>query len=122
MDANEFQKKCFRTERPERLNLSVDTARLLHGATGLASEGGELLDNVKAHLFYGKELDKTNVLEECGDALWFIAVALDSCGYTIQQAMEMNVAKLAARYPDGFSTDRALNRDIGLERSALEKP
>lgn len=119
MTADEFQKKCFRTEKPARLALDLDAARLLHGAIGLASEGGELLDQVKAHLFYGKTLDKTNVLEECGDALWFISVALDSCGYTLDQAMTMNVAKLAARYPVEWTQDAALNRDLGLEKKVL---
>lgn len=120
MEPNEFQKKCLRTERPARITLEVDRARLLHGAIGLASESGELLDMVKAALFYGKDVDPTNALEECGDALWYISIALDACGYTLAQAMEMNVKKLAARYPEGFTEARALNRDLGLERETLE--
>lgn len=120
MSANEFQQKCLRTVKPQKVSLEPEPALLLHGAIGLASEAGELLDNVKAHLFYGRDLDKTNVLEECGDALWFISACLTACGYTIDQAMAMNVAKLAARYPEGFTEDRAKQRDLGLERKILE--
>lgn len=120
MDANEYQRACLRTERPQQLRISIDTARVLHGAIGLGTEAGELLDNVKRALFYGREVDKVNVLEECGDALWYIAVALEACGYTITQAMAANVAKLKARYPEGFSEVRAVQRTLDVERTVLE--
>lgn len=120
MDTNEYQKKCLRTERPEKLTLDLNKARLLHGAIGIGTEAGELLDNLKRAFFYGRGIDKVNVLEECGDVLWYVALALDACGYTIAQAMEMNVAKLQARYPEGFSEERATTRDLGLERKTLE--
>jgi NTP pyrophosphatase (non-canonical NTP hydrolase) len=120
MTPDEYQQKCKRTERPEKIILEVERARILHGAVGMATEAGELLDNVKRSLFYGKEIDKVNVMEECGDALWYIAIALDACGYTMTQAMQMNIAKLSTRYPERFTEDAALNRDLGLERSTLE--
>jgi len=121
MSPDEFQKKCFRTERPAAIHLTVDQARALHGAIGAASEAGELLSNIKAAFYYGKEIDKVNVLEECGDVLWFISVLLDSCGYTMSQAMTMNVAKLASRFPDGFSESKATDRNLSVERKILEK-
>lgn len=120
MTADEFQKICLRTEKPAKLVLEVDRARLLHAAIGLGTEAGELLDNVKRVLFYGKSADDVNVLEECGDALWYISLALTACGYTMSQAMELNMLKLKARYPDGWTQDAALVRDLGLERAVLE--
>ena len=38
---------------------------------------------VKKHLIYGKALDEVNVLEEGGDILWYVALALDACGRRI---------------------------------------
>lgn len=80
--------------------------KLVHAAMGVAGEGGELLDAVKKHWVYGKELDRENILEECGDAMFYIAVLLKHCGYTLEQAMQHNMAKLNKRYPEGY-TDRA---------------
>lgn len=119
MSPDEFQQQCKRTERPESLRIDVETARMLHAAIGLCTEAGELQDMLKRHLFYGQPLNPVNLLEECGDALWYISIALDAAGYTLGQAMAMNVAKLAVRYPEGFTEDCAVGRDIGLEQKVL---
>jgi NTP pyrophosphatase (non-canonical NTP hydrolase) len=41
-------------------------------------------------------------------------------GVDSSMAMERNIAKLKARYGDKFSSEAALNRDLGAERSVLE--
>lgn len=121
MNANEYQQAALRTDAPVPSGVMNEKMwRLLHGAIGMATETGELQDQIKKNFFYGKPLDTANVLEECGDVLWYIAVALDSCGYTMEQAMERNIFKLKQRYPDKFTTDKALNRDLDAERRALE--
>jgi NTP pyrophosphatase (non-canonical NTP hydrolase) len=43
-----------------------------------------------------------------------------SCGFTLEDAMVRNVAKLQKRYPDKFTPEQALNRDLVAEREALE--
>jgi NTP pyrophosphatase (non-canonical NTP hydrolase) len=96
-------------------------ARLIHGMIGLCTETGELQDMVKKNLAYGKPFDRVNVKEECGDILWYLALSLDAVGYTMEDAMEANIAKLKKRYPDKFSSGNALNRDIAAEREALER-
>lgn len=96
-------------------------ARLLHASIGLCTEVGELQDALKKHLIYGKPLDDVNVMEEAGDLLWYIALALDASGFTMEQAMERNIEKLRARFPTGFTEEKALVRDLGVERKALEK-
>lgn len=77
--------------------------QLLHGALGLSGESGELLDAVKKHIFYGKELDRTNVIEEAGDALWYLSLVLESVGSSFEEAMQLNQDKLEKRYPGGFT-------------------
>jgi NTP pyrophosphatase (non-canonical NTP hydrolase) len=39
---------------------------------------------------------------------------------TIEYAMDRNIAKLQKRFPEKFSADRALNRDLAAEREVLE--
>lgn len=43
----------------------------------------------------------------------------EACGYSLEQGMERNIAKLQQRYPDQFTEYSALNRDLGAERAAL---
>jgi NTP pyrophosphatase (non-canonical NTP hydrolase) len=94
--------------------------RLLHAQLGIASEGGEISDQLKKHLFYGKPLDTVNIAEEIGDLFWYCALASNELGIDFASIMETNIAKLKARYGDKFSSHAALNRDLGKERSILE--
>lgn len=99
----------------------VKVKRELHGAIGCATEAGEFLDMLKKHLFYAKPFDSTNAKEELGDFLWYVAILCDSLGIDIQKVMAVNIAKLKARYPEKFTEDKALNRDLEKERKILEE-
>lgn len=94
--------------------------RLLHSGIGLATEGGELLDALKKHIFYGAPLDTINLKEEMGDLLWYIAIALHEMDWSFEEVAQVNINKLRARYPDKFSGYNALNRDTAAERDILE--
>ena len=56
-------------------NSSIFTASL-----ALRTESGEIADNVKKHLFYGKNLDKENIVEELGDILWYVSTCCNAIG------------------------------------------
>ena len=126
MTPAEYTAKVLSTESSDMAAIihrlsNPDTVRLLHAAIGMATEAGEILDQIKKHIFYGKELDKVNIMEECGDALWYTTVGLDAVGFDLDTAMEVNIKKLEARYPSGkFSADDAINRDTDAERKVLE--
>jgi len=123
MTNDEYQALALRTEftPPMTVNGQDFNGKLLHGMIGICTEAGELQDMVKKHLIYGKPLDLVNVLEECGDVLWYLALTLHSAGYTMDQAMERNIAKLLKRFPDKFTATQAINRDLAAERAELEK-
>jgi len=95
-------------------------SRLTHAALGLSTEANEFSDQLKKHLIYGKELDKTNLIEELGDLCWFIAMACDELGTNFEKIQKINIKKLKARYGDKYSDEKALTRDLELERKALE--
>lgn len=94
--------------------------RLLHAQLGIASEGGELADQLKKHLFYGKELDTVNMAEEIGDLFWYCALASNELEIPFIDIMEKNIAKLKARYGDKFSEYAATHRNLDREREILE--
>jgi NTP pyrophosphatase (non-canonical NTP hydrolase) len=112
-ESNDFasiQKRLMREE----------VTRILHAAMGLSTEAGELLDAMKKHVFYGKPLDIVNLQEELGDIFWYAAILADTCHFTFEDTMEKNIAKLKARYPDKFTENDAVNRNLETERKILE--
>lgn len=46
---------------------------VMHMALGITGEMGEVIDALKKHYIYGKELDQANIVEEISDASWYIA-------------------------------------------------
>ena len=129
MTPSEYMKLALRTEKTPIHIMDWDEvfpaasmylSKLNHAALGMTTEAGEFTDALKKRYIYGKPLDKTNLLEEIGDMLWFQALALQTLGYTFEDAMEANIQKLAVRYPNEFSPEKALNRDLEKERAALE--
>lgn len=104
----------------DRDTVNIDP-RVLHSIIGIATESGELVDAVVKHLEYDKPLDRTNVLEEIGDLNWYQAIAVDSLNADWEQIQETNIAKLKARYPEKFTSENAINRDLEAERKILEQ-
>lgn len=96
------------------------TLRLLHAAMGLATEAGEFVDALKKHIFYGKPLDHTNLVEELGDSSWYERIALSALETSFLSMLERNVYKLQARFPEKFTEHNAVNRDLEKERTILE--
>lgn len=132
MKTNEYQTLALRTENtptfinPERYSTADDPeleahlmSRLMHGMMGMVTEIGEAMDVLKKHFIYGKPIDLTNLMEEAGDKLWYIALILDAGGIKLDLAMERNISKLRQRFPSGFTEARALNRDLVAEATAL---
>ncbi len=71
-------------------------------ALGLMAEAGEVANAIKKHLYQNRPLNAEHILEECGDTLWSLANIIRMMGGNIETVMSANVAKLKARYPDGF--------------------
>ena len=93
--------------------------RAVHSLFGLITEVGELADAYKRHFFYDQPLDLGNVEEEVGDILWYLAIMLDVCGASFDDCMRKNIVKLRARYPEKFDAEKALDRDLEGERTAV---
>lgn len=121
MNDNEYQKLAVRTcVAPEELFLTPEQRDLLHGVLGLQDEIGELANQLKKSFIYGKKLDETNIQEELGDALWFIAMIHEKLGLNMSDTKEKNIAKLRVRYPEKFTLNNFENRNLSEERNVLE--
>jgi NTP pyrophosphatase (non-canonical NTP hydrolase) len=92
----------------------------LHASLGLVTEASELADVYKKNLFYGRAFSSSKILDESGDIIYYLARILDANGYTLEQAVEANIAKLTARFGDAFDADKANNRDTVKEDKAVQ--
>ena len=106
-------------EKVEAINL-----RLLHAIIGIATESTELCEALYNTLT-GSEVDLVNLREENGDINWYQAIfydAMEELGFEghWDDDLETNIAKLRARYPDKFTNENAINRDVDKEREILE--
>ena len=96
-------------------NASIE--RLLTGAVGINSEGGEIMEIVKKLIFQGKKWDKDTVYHlkrELGDVMWYVVQCLIALDTSMDEIVGMNVDKLKARYPGGeFDPFYSENRQEG---------
>jgi NTP pyrophosphatase (non-canonical NTP hydrolase) len=101
---DEYQAEAVRT-----LGSGPGSARTTLGL-GITGEAGEVADLIKKETGHGHPAQADLILDELGDVLWYVAALAQSYGFTLSDVAAQNVAKLRRRYPDGFSTDRSLNR------------
>ena len=78
--------------------------RLLTASVGMCAEAGEFTEVVKKIVFQGKPVNEDNLFHlkrELGDIMWYVMQACMGLGTDLNEIIEMNVEKLASRYPDG---------------------
>ncbi len=110
MTREEYRQHVLRT-----LNPAADytkESRLTLAALGLAGESGEVVDLIKKHLFHGKPLDRDKIILELGDVRWYLESFAWVLGVGMEEIEERNIAKLKARFPDGF-TNKDANAKAG---------
>ena len=108
MRANDYQELAARTIKKELYDYEVEMLAL-HGMVGEIVE----LHSLYQKVFQGLQYDEEHAKKELGDLLWFIAEYCTANNWDLGDIMEMNINKLKARFPDGFSEDKSLNRKEG---------
>ncbi len=116
MDLKEYR-KLARTTRKE---LYMDRMNDLHMILGLITEAGEIADIFKQQIAYGVEPDWIHVQEELGDFVWYIINFCDLHDFDLEKILDMNIAKLATRYPNQFTEYAATHRDYEKEKQVLK--
>ena len=107
MTPNEYQKLAMTTLNPELSPRDV----LINGVMGLCGESGEAIDIVKKHLHQGHPLDREALIKELGDIAWYLAETATALDISLEDVLAGNIEKLRSRYPEGFSTERSVNRN-----------
>ena len=108
MEANEYQKLAMTTLNKDLSKKDV----LINAVMGLCGESGEVIDIVKKHLAQGHELDREKIIKELGDVAWYMAEIAKVLDVELEDVLVQNIEKLKKRYPEGFSTEKSVNREV----------
>lgn len=108
MTLNGYQNLAARTIDDEMMPWEIQS----HALHGMVAEIGEL-HGIYQKVYQGHEADIEHLKKELGDLLWFIAEYCSGNGWELNDIAKMNIDKLKARYPSGFSAERSLHRKEG---------
>lgn len=112
-----FSLHAQRTIRPDNTR-----ELLLNGALGIVGEAGEIADlamanaivcgriadGIKKHVYHGKPLDGAKLLDEIGDAMWYLNELAIVAGGSLELCARYNNAKLFQRFNGAaFAEERA---------------
>ena len=107
MEINEYEKLAMAT-----LNKNIKKEDILiNSAMGLCGESGEVIDLIKKHLFQGHELNKDDLVKELGDVAWYLAEAAYALDVSLEEICQKNIEKLKKRFPEGFDSNKSINRE-----------
>lgn len=101
MEIDEYSKKALRTDYKtyEDFHSGDATPRLEYAVIGLVTESAKVLDVIKKTKKNLTPLFKEKVIEELGDLLWYLNLAIDELGITFTDVMNNNVEKIQKKYP-----------------------
>lgn len=83
---------------------------LVHQVMNLVASGGQITDQLKKVTFQGHEFDKRQIIFHLRDVVYGIAILSYMVGTKLSKVALMNIDKLRARYPKGFSVEDSINR------------
>ena len=106
MTINEYQRLAMTTLNPQLSQKDV----LINGVMGLCGEAGEAIDIVKKHLAQSHELDREGLIKELGDVAWYLAETATALDISLEEVLSRYIEMLKQRYPEGFDSDRSVNR------------
>jgi hypothetical protein len=109
--------------------LSLSMAKKLYNAKNWSHQDvineigifiGKITGMVKKHIIYGIGFDSDCIRRNIGTIIWLIACVCEQNDWLLSDVLDTNIKKLKIRFPDKFTEENALNRDIAKERDILE--
>lgn len=111
MDADTYQSQASRTllSEPDFVPSGRDLMQVWN-ALGLVGEAGEVAELIKKGIFHRHGVDMNELRKEIGDVLWYVAALCTRYDIPLSEVMGENIAKLAKRYPRGYSSADSKDR------------
>lgn len=83
-------------------------------------ENLKMLDVMKKKLYYNKQIDVMSFISSTFKLFTLLEKYCSFYNTDINLILEKNILKLKARYGEKFSSEKAINRDLDLEKKILE--
>lgn len=100
MNLDKYQKKAAEFDLFET-TVDLKSPGFLEKVLGLVGEAGETADKVKKIIRdkggYASEEDKSAIVKELGDVLWYVANVARYMGVSLSDVAESNIEKLDSR-------------------------
>jgi NTP pyrophosphatase (non-canonical NTP hydrolase) len=107
MNFDDYQQKALKTMLPTANNIP-------YVALGLTNEAGEVAGKIKKWIRDSEgdttKLDKTAIMDELGDVLWYAAMLAQMVGISFSDIAQANIDKLASRQQRGKLAGSSDNR------------
>jgi NTP pyrophosphatase (non-canonical NTP hydrolase) len=101
-----FQKECLRTWDTSR----DSKEQMVEVIFGIIGEAGELVDELKKHMFHGHPLNPKTISLELGDLLYYTNMLASLINLSMYDVVEDNIHKRNVRYSDSFTTEASIER------------
>ncbi|ARO62437.1 Uncharacterized protein B5E38_5017 [Bacillus cereus] len=126
----DFDASAARTWKDQGFDAAIQNAAL-----GLTGEAGEVADLVKKAIHHKRGFAEIHTLlpeeeeqaiplerliDELGDILYYVSVAAQTAGSSLQEVAEKNKDKLEKRFPEGFTPEAAAAKADRLTASFPE--
>lgn len=79
-------------------------------STKLVTLCGNLSEDYKKHLMYGREINPSIELDRLKHIISIVTLIVDSLGHTMDDLRSINTKKLLSRYENGYNAFDAINR------------
>lgn len=99
---------------------------VFHALIGVGTEGAECFEILRDWLVASRDqkipedFPQVKTMEELGGGAWYVAVAAEAMGVSIEDIFALNIAQLRARYKDKFDAFEANNRNLTFETSVMK--
>lgn len=95
----------------EDLPFNIDRD-ILHAILGMESEMAEITEAALNQ-------DRAKIIDEAGDYLWYLSLLFRQFQIDFEEVFGKNIDKLRKRYPDQFTLELAVNRDLEAEQAVF---
>ena len=80
----------------------------------------KMLDALKKKLYYNKKIDMLIFINQTFELYSLLESYCNFYQTDLKMILEKNINKLKARYGDKFSSEKAINRDLEVEKNIIE--
>jgi NTP pyrophosphatase (non-canonical NTP hydrolase) len=104
VNVKEYQEMAEKTAR----KLDDSDKQISFWGLGIAGEAGDVASCIKKEVFHENKKVRGGIREGLGDVMWYVAAICNFYGWSLDEVMDENLAKLKERYNgEGFSLEGA---------------